>query len=204
MPHPLQRAVALIVLVLFAPLMICVATLIRVVDGGPVLFSQTRIGYKREAFTLWKFRTMKNGADRELVYGVDPTSRLTRTGAALRRTALDELPQLLNVVRGDMTGVGPRALLPEVARNVPAQYDSRFDVLPGLTGLAQVSGRNSLPWSKRLELDARYARHRSVRLDVSIALRTFSTLATGAGFSADRNTEVVDDLGLLRPDDEQI
>lgn len=176
--------------------MAIIAGLVRVLDGPPVLFQQRRIGQDREEFVIFKFRTMVNDAE-SMPTGEGDTNRLTKTGRILRKSGLDELPQLFNVARGDMAIVGPRAVLPQVASSMPEEFRSRFVVLPGLTGLAQVSGRNSLPWSKRLQMDVRYVALRSWRLDIRIILRTVRVLLTGDGHVPDRNTKVVDDLGLL-------
>ena len=124
---------------------------------------------------------MVNDAD-ELLRGDPAVNRLTRTGHFLRRFSIDELPQLVNIVRGDMTLIGPRAMLPEVGENLPHEFESRFDVLPGVTGLAQVRGRNDLPWSKRLEADVEYVKSRSALVDLTIVLNTFSVLLRGSGF----------------------
>lgn len=197
MPYCLQRAFAVLAFLLLAPLMSVIASLIRAIDGKPVLFRQTRIGLDETPFQILKFRTMVNNAD-EIILRDPNANRLTKTGKLLRRTGMDELPQLVNVIRGDMAGIGPRAVLPEVARNLPMEYRQRFSVLPGLTGLAQVRGRNDLLWSRRLAADVEYVHSRSCRTDALIALRTVFVLIRGVGFKADRNTPQVDDLGLLR------
>lgn len=198
MPYLLQRIAALVVLLPLLPLLVVVSLAIRMVDGSPILFRQQRVGRDCAQFSLLKFRTMKNGADLLLLQGSDPSGRLTRLGPILRKTGIDEIPQFLNVIRGEMAVVGPRAMLPKVAENLPDAYSRRFSVLPGITGLAQVSGRNSIPWSKRLDLDVKYADTRSPMGDMRIALRTIGVLVSGAGHSPDRNTSSVDDLGLLK------
>lgn len=203
MPYFAQRLAAMfLILVLLVPTAI-IALVIRYVDGSPVLFHQRRAGRNMEPFELHKFRTMKNNADGLLRSGSDPVGRLTRTGPFLRKSGLDELPQLLNVARGDMALIGPRAMLPKIAYRVPPEYRRRFEILPGITGLAQVSGRNSLVWSERLKVDLDYTARRSITLDVKIAFRTVFVLFSGSGHSPDRNTNQVDDLGLLGGDDEQ-
>lgn len=177
--------------------MALIATVILAIDGKPILFRQARVGRDRTPFKLYKFRSMVNDADRLLEANTDPRGRLTRTGGVLRRSGLDELPQLLNVLRGDMALVGPRAMLPEIASRTPVKYESRFSVLPGMTGLAQISGRNSIPWSRRLTLDVEYTIKRNLRFDIGIALRTVRVLLTSDGHSPDRNSTQVDDLGLM-------
>lgn len=198
MNYNLQRLFALAALVMLSPLITLTAILVRVADGRPVLFRQTRVGRHRDHFTILKFRTMHADAD-QLLSSETKGSRVTPVGRWLRRTSLDELPQLLNVVMGQMAIIGPRALLPEVAANVPEQFARRFDVLPGLTGLAQISGRNELLWSRRLSLDAKYAETRSTAADLRILFRTAAVIIRGTGFSMDRTTAATDDLGLLKP-----
>lgn len=198
MNHNIQRLIAIIAFVCLLPLLGLVAVLIYVIDGGPVMFTQDRIGQHQRQFRIVKFRTMHRGTDSQLGnHRQPPGSRITRTGSLLRKFGIDELPQLLNVVRGHMALIGPRALLPEVAVNVPRNYAERFTVLPGITGLAQVSGRNELLWSERLRLDTVYAERRSLWLDIKIAVRTIGVLITGQGFAVDRTTARTDDLGLI-------
>lgn len=170
----LDLAVALPLTVLLAPVMVGIGLWVRRDSPGPALFRQERIGYAGRPFTMLKFRTMVVGAER-MGAGLavsEGDERITRAGAALRRLSLDELPQLLNIVRGDMSLVGPR---PTVAFQV-ARYDARqrrrLLARPGLTGLAQVSGRASIPWSERIEIDVRYVEAWSLRRDLAILLRT--------------------------------
>lgn len=196
-----QRLAAAIALALLSPLLAAVAAAIRIKDGPPIIFTQTRVGRNRTPFKIIKLRTMINDAD-ELLKSDPSANRLTRTGRILRKTSIDELPQLCNVVKGDMAIVGPRAVLPEVALNTPPEYESRFTVLPGITGLAQIRGRNDLPWSKRLSADVEYVNNRNLKNDLKIVLATIRVLLLGSGFQVDRNTSQVDDLGLLRNTDD--
>lgn len=200
MSYRFQRAFSIVLVIVLTPLMLCIGLLVRLVDGKPVLFQQARAGQAAQVFKLYKFRTMKNDADSLLVDGADPKDRLTRTGPLLRKSGLDELPQLFNVANGDMALIGPRAMLPEIADRLPERFLTRFEVLPGITGLAQVSGRNTVVWSRRLALDVEYVSSRSTRNDLCIAARTVKVLALGSGHSPDRNTSSVDDLGLLEKD----
>jgi lipopolysaccharide/colanic/teichoic acid biosynthesis glycosyltransferase len=162
--------------------------------SGPALFRQERVGLRGQRFTLLKFRTMFQGVDdralRDLIArelrGEDTVDggssklnndrRITRVGSILRRTSLDELPQLFNVLRGDMTLVGPRPCLGWEAEMFPAEFTPRFEVRPGLTGLWQVSGRSALGTLEMLELDVRYVRSRSLQSDLSILIRTVPAL----------------------------
>jgi lipopolysaccharide/colanic/teichoic acid biosynthesis glycosyltransferase len=181
---------ALLLLVLLSAPMLIIAAAVRLQDGGPVLFRQQRVGRDRRPFAMAKFRTMTVGADdttlREQVArelrGEDTTvdgsskisndRRVTPLGAFLRRTSLDELPQLINVLLGDMGLVGPRPCLDWEAQMFPARYQSRFDVRPGITGLWQVSGRSTLGTLEMLQLDADYVRDRTLRLDARILVKT--------------------------------
>jgi len=157
-----------------SPLLAASAIAIKVEDGGPVFFRQTRVGKDGEDFELLKLRTMVVDAERKGAgYAVDAgDSRITRTGRILRRTSVDELPQLWNVVRGEMSLIGPRPTLRYQVDTYTARQRKRLDVRPGLTGWAQVHGRATLPWADRIELDVWYVEHRSLRLDVKILLRT--------------------------------
>jgi lipopolysaccharide/colanic/teichoic acid biosynthesis glycosyltransferase len=170
----LDLAIAVPALALAAPVMAGVALWVRRDSAGPALFRQSRIGFAGRPFTLVKFRTMVVGAEGMgaglAISEGDP--RITRAGAILRRLSLDELPQLWNVVRGDMSLVGPRpTVAAQVERYTPRQR-RRLLARPGLTGLAQVSGRAAIPWSERIELDLRYVDGWSMRRDVAILART--------------------------------
>ena len=179
-------------LLILAPLLFVIALWVRLDSPGPVIFKQIRVGRSGEKFRVWKFRTMwQRGADsidqhaeKILTSGRDP--RITRAGAFLRTTSLDELPQLWNIFKGDMSVVGPRPVLPEQQEVVPYQFRSRFEVRPGLTGLAQVRGRRSLGWLEQLAVDFEYVERRGIFLDLWIMIRTVVVLITGSGvYSAD-------------------
>jgi lipopolysaccharide/colanic/teichoic acid biosynthesis glycosyltransferase len=177
----LDVAGALAVLVVTSPLLALAAVGIKLDDGGPVLYRQRRVGRDGEEFELLKLRTMVVGAHRQgagwAVDAGDP--RITRAGGILRRLSIDELPQLWNVVRGEMSLVGPRPTLAyQVERYTPRQR-RRLEVTPGLTGWAQVNGRASLPWDERIELDVWYVEHRSLWLDLKILARTPFALFSG-------------------------
>jgi lipopolysaccharide/colanic/teichoic acid biosynthesis glycosyltransferase/peptidoglycan/xylan/chitin deacetylase (PgdA/CDA1 family) len=186
-------------LVALAIPMLVIAAAIRIESDGPALFRQRRVGLRRRPFEMLKFRTMKPGGDdsalRELIArelrGEDTVvdgssklngdSRITRVGRFLRRTSLDELPQLINVLRGDMTLVGPRPCLEWEAEMFPAEYGARFDVPPGLTGLWQVSGRSALGTLDMLRLDVRYVEERTLARDLEILVRTVPAVLGGGG-----------------------
>jgi len=163
---------------LAAPILALAACAIKLEDNGPVFFRQMRLGLGEEPFEVLKLRTMTVDAEKIRSDGVveegDP--RITRVGALLRRTAVDELPQLWNVLRGEMSLVGPRPVpLPHLERYDERQR-RRLEVRPGLTGWAQIHGRASLPWPERIELDVWYVEHRSLRVDASILARTAGVL----------------------------
>jgi lipopolysaccharide/colanic/teichoic acid biosynthesis glycosyltransferase len=195
----LDVAGALAVLVLLLPVLLAVVVWIRLDSPGPALFRQPRVGRDRVVFTAYKFRTMRVGcadaAHRRLIEaelrGEDTASggstklagdpRITRAGRFLRRTSLDEVPQLLNVLRGEMSLVGPRPCLCWEAELFPPQFADRFTVRPGLTGLWQVSGRSTVGTLDMLEMDVTYVRSRRLRLDVWILLATLPALLRGGG-----------------------
>lgn len=176
-------AVAGVALALTSPLQGLVAIMVRRDVGAPVLFRQVRPGLHGEPFELLKFRTMR-AVDRERGL-VDDVDRLTPLGRRLRSTSLDELPTLWNVLRGDMSLVGPRPLLVEYLTLYSPEQQHRHDVRPGLTGLAQVSGRNSIGWDERLRLDLQYVRKHSLRGDLRIILRTIGAVLRREGITAE-------------------
>jgi len=175
-------AVAAALLVLAAPVMLVVAVLIRWRMGRPVLFRQVRPGQGGRPFTLLKFRTMRDatGADGRPLRDAE---RLTPLGRRLRRLSLDELPQLVNVLRGELSLVGPRPLLVQYLDRYTAEQARRHEVKPGITGWAQVHGRNALLWEDKFALDVWYVDHWSVGLDLRILLLTLAMVLRGEGIS---------------------
>jgi sugar transferase EpsL len=175
-------AVALVGLIVLAPLLAIAALAIGLGLGRPVIFAQRRPGRHGRPFVLYKFRTMSDarGADGRLL---PDRERLTRLGRLLRRTSVDELPELVNVIKGDMSLVGPRPLLMEYLPRYTAEQARRHDVRPGITGWAQLNGRNTLPWERRFALDVWYVEHQSCRLDLTILWRTVWTALAQAGVS---------------------
>ena len=168
-------------LLVSAPFLAAAAAAIKLEDGGPVLYRQRRVGKDGREFELLKLRTMVVGAERlGAGYAIDEGDpRITRAGRLLRRLSVDELPQLWNVVRGDMSLVGPRPTLAYQVERYTERQRRRLEVKPGLTGWAQIHGRASLPWSDRIELDVWYVEHRSFWLDLRILARTPFALFTG-------------------------
>lgn len=164
------------------PVQAVVAVLVRRSLGRPILFRQRRPGLNGQIFTLVKFRTMK---DRDVESGlITDADRLTRLGRTLRSTSLDELPTLLNVIKGEMSLVGPRPLLPEYLDRYTAEQSRRHEVRPGVTGLAQVSGRNAISWEEKLQLDVRYVDEHNFLLDLKLLAATFGTVVRRSGVSA--------------------
>jgi lipopolysaccharide/colanic/teichoic acid biosynthesis glycosyltransferase len=179
--------VASVALVLAAPLLALAAILIKLESRGPVFYRQRRVGRGGEPFELWKLRTMVPGAEAmgAGIYVVEGDPRITRTGRLLRRFSLDELPNLVNVLRGQMAIVGPRPTVQEQVDRYTERQRRRLEVRPGITGWAQINGRASLPWPERIELDVWYVEHRSLRLDLRILARTVRMLVTGHGLYSD-------------------
>ena len=178
----LDVVVSAVVLAVAALPMAAVALAIRLTMGAPVLFRQERPGRDEATFTLLKFRTMRDPRPGEDALATD-AERLTGLGRWLRRTSLDELPTLWNVLRGDMSLVGPRPLLVAYLDRYSPTQRRRHEVKPGVTGLAQVEGRNELSWEQQFELDVWYVDHRSLRLDLSILARTVTAVFSGRGVS---------------------
>ena len=183
----IRRAVDIVVsalaLALSSPLLLGAMLAIRVESPGPVIYRQRRAGRGGKPFDVLKLRTMVDGAEHVgagLAVNAND-SRITRVGAFLRRSSLDELPNLLNVLRGEMTLIGPRPTLPAQVEQYTGRQRGRLAVKPGITGWAQVNGRASLPWSERIELDLYYVEHRSLSLDLRILLRTPAMVLGGSG-----------------------
>jgi lipopolysaccharide/colanic/teichoic acid biosynthesis glycosyltransferase len=177
----LDVAIAGAGLVVSSPFLAAAALAVKLDGGGPVLYKQVRVGQHGEDFELLKLRTMVVGAETQGAgYAVDRgDARITRAGRVLRRLSLDELPQLWNVVRGDMSIIGPRPTLRYQVDQYDAEQMHRLDVKPGITGWAQIHGRASLPWAERIELDLWYVRHRDWKTDLLILLRTPLALLGG-------------------------
>ena len=183
MTRVLDILIAAGALALASPVLLVAAVVIRLESPGPVIYRHVRVGRHGEPFELWKLRTMVEGAERmgAGLYIERGDARITRSGRFLRRFSLDELPNLVNVLRGDLSIVGPRPTVAgQVQRYTPHQR-RRLEVKPGITGWAQVNGRVSLPWPERIELDVWYVDHRSVLLDLRILARTVRMMATGNG-----------------------
>jgi len=178
--------VATTVLVLSAPFLALAVVAIRLESRGGAIYRQRRVGLRGHEFDVLKLRTMVDGAE-QIGAGLlvaDGDERITRVGALLRRTSLDELPNLLNVVRGEMSLIGPRPTVPSQVAHYDERQRGRLAVKPGITGWAQVNGRASLPWSQRIDMDLFYSEHRSLALDLRILARTARVLFGGGGLYA--------------------
>ena len=199
----LDLTVATCGLVAASPVLAIIAALIRLQMGSPVLYRQVRPGFGGQPFTLVKFRTMRRpepgASDLE-----DSRARVTRLGSFLRRTSLDELPELWNVVRGEMSIVGPRPLLTEFLQYYTPEQARRHDVLPGITGWAQVHGRRNVPMQERIAMDVWYVDHWSLRLDARIMFATIGQVARGSESEPVRSIPI-EELGWAttpgRPED---
>lgn len=197
--YTLDRIVALILLIILSPLFLFIAAAIKLGDRGPFFFRQKRLGLNGELFEIWKYRTMIVNADQLLdeCGGIDGQNRITYVGGILRKTSLDELPQLLNVLKGDMSLIGPRPTLPTHLYRYTEEQKRRLLMRPGVTGLSQINGRNTLKWSQRIEYDIWYIDHYSLWLDLKILIKTVRVVLLREGIVLDRNPEQVDDLASL-------
>ena len=183
MPRSLDIVVASAALLVLSPLLALAALLIKLESRGPVFYRQRRVGRGGRPFEMWKLRTMVPGAETmgAGLYVLEGDRRITRVGRRLRRFSLDELPNLVNVVRGEMAIVGPRPTVQQQVDRYTERQRRRLEVKPGITGWAQVNGRASLPWPERIELDVWYVEHRSLVLDLRILAKTVRMLASGHG-----------------------
>ena len=187
MPRALDVLIAAVALAVLSPFLLVAAIAIKLGSRGPVIYRQRRIGLADRPFEMWKLRTMVQGSDPvgvgTVVYRDDP--RVTGAGRFLRRTSLDEVPNLVNVLRGEMAIVGPRPTIPAQVDDYTPRQRRRHEVLPGITGWAQVQGRAGIPWEERIELDVWYVEHRSAALDARILARTAWLVVTGQGMAPD-------------------
>ncbi len=197
MNRALDVFVAALALVVLSPLLAVCALAIKLDSRGPVLYRQRRVGRGGEPFDLLKLRTMVVGAEHSGagLYIEDRDPRITRVGRLLRRFSLDELPNLLNVLRGELAIVGPRPTVQVQVDRYTDHQRRRLEVRPGITGWAQVNGRASLSWPERIELDVWYVDNRSLRLDLRILARTVRMLATGHGLYSTDLTQGWDEDG---------
>ena len=187
MPRAFGLVIAAIALAILSPLLLIAAIAIKLTSAGPVVYRQRRVGRGGREFEMWKLRTMVQGSDPigvgTIVYRDDP--RVTAPGRLLRRTSLDEIPNLVNVLRGEMAIVGPRPTIKAQVDDYTPRQKRRHEVLPGITGWAQVQGRAGIPWEERIELDVWYVDHRSLFLDLRILAKSVWLVLTGQGLAPD-------------------
>ncbi|MFZ7813855.1 MULTISPECIES: sugar transferase [Acinetobacter] len=184
-----------LIFILLIPLLMLLSLFVFLSMGGPIFFKQERIGKNNKPFIMYKFRTMREPKDGEnrLLSDAD---RVTKVGAFLRKTSLDELPEIINVIKGEMSLVGPRPLLDLHLELFNDQQLRRHDVKPGMTGLAQVMGRQSLSFTQRTDLDVKYVENLSLWLDVKIIVKTILVVLGADGIKTGQKFEEVDDVGL--------
>lgn len=182
----LDFILSLIALIVLSPLMLIIGILVRIKLGKPIIFKQKRPGKNEKIFTLYKFRTMTDEKDEEGNLLSD-SERLTKFGKFLRSTSLDELPELINIIKGEMAIVGPRPLLVEYLPLYNEEQKHRHDVRPGLTGLAQISGRNAIEWEEKFEEDIEYVNNITFIQDTKIILKTFVKVFKRDGINQEGN-----------------
>lgn len=185
----LEFIIALIGLILASPILLIIAILVRIKLGSPIFFRQARVGLNGEVFEMIKFRTMKDACDAKGNLLPDE-ERLTAFGSFLRKSSLDELPELWNVLKGDMSLVGPRPLLVEYLPLYSEEQMKRHNVRPGITGYAQVNGRNNISWTKKFELDVYYVENFSLWLDIKILFQTVAKVLGQADINQEGNATV--------------
>jgi len=186
-----DMVVAGVALSVLSPLLAAIALWIKLDSRGPVLFRQVRAGRYGKPFTIFKFRTMVVDAEKSGYYTAADDPRVTRAGRFLRATSLDELPQLFNILKGDMSIVGPRPTLLYQVEQYTERQRKRLEMRPGVTGWAQVNGRNALSWPERIELDVWYVEHWSMWLDIKIVVKTLLVWLKGEGVYAEKEKFVV-------------
>lgn len=191
---------AAVLLCLLSPVLLACCVLVRIKMGSPVLFTQTRIGMGERAFKIYKFRSMTSAAD-ENGNLLPDSERITKLGVFLRKTSLDELPQLFNVLRGDMSFIGPRPLLPRYLSYYTEREKLRHTIRSGITGLAQINGRNNLSWDDKLEYDAEYAENITFFGDMKIAAITVVKVLKRSNVKTDSRDSFLDEeRGRGKPD----
>src|SRR6478752_6257330 len=185
MPRAVDIVIAALALAILSPFLLIAAIAIKLTSPGPVVYRQRRVGRDGREFEMWKLRTMVEGSDPvgvgKVVYRDDP--RVTGPGRLLRRTSLDEIPNLVNVLRGEMAIVGPRPTIKAQVDDYTPHQKRRHEVLPGITGWAQVQGRAGIPWEERIELDVWYVEHRAFVLDLRILFRTAWLVVSAQGLA---------------------
>lgn len=190
----LDLILALILVILLSPLMIIIAIMIKIDSKGPVIFKQIRSGKNNKNFTLYKFRSMTCNNN---LYDTSVEDQVTKIGRILRKTSLDELPQLFNILKGEMSFIGPRPWILDYAKYFTKHQMRRLEVLPGITGLAQCSGRNNLGIIERIDIDVEYVENMSLFLDIYIVLKTIKSVLKKEGFSNSKSA-IHEELNILK------
>lgn len=195
----LDFVIALVLLVTLSPIFIIISIAIKSTSKGPIVFKQTRSGRYNKEFTLYKFRSMR--ADNDF-NNKSEEDHITAVGSFLRKTSLDELPQLINILKGEMSFIGPRPWVTGYAKNFTKEQMHRLDVLPGITGLAQCSGRNNLNIIDRINIDLEYVNNISFKLDVTIFVKTIECILKKEGFSNSKSA-IYDEIYTLKRNQEK-
>ncbi len=190
----LDLILALILVILLSPLMIIISIMIKIDSKGPVIFKQIRSGKNNKNFTLYKFRSMTCNNN---LYDTSVEDQVTKIGRILRKTSLDELPQLFNILKGEMSFIGPRPWILDYAKYFTKHQMRRLEVLPGITGLAQCSGRNNLGIIERIDIDVEYVENMSLFLDIYIVLKTIKSVLRKEGFSNSKSA-IHEELNILK------
>lgn len=185
---------ALILTILLSPLMLIISIMIKLDSKGPVIFKQIRSGKNNKNFTLYKFRSMIYNNN---LYDTSVEDQVTKIGRILRKTSLDELPQLFNILKGEMSFIGPRPWIVDYAKYFTKHQMRRLEVLPGITGLAQCSGRNNLGIIERIDIDVEYVENMSLFLDIYIVLKTIKSVLKKEGFSNSKSA-IHEELNILK------
>ena len=193
----IDAILSLVAIIILSPVLAIVALLVRIKLGGPVIFKQQRPGLNEKIFTMYKFRTMTDERDADGNLLPDE-ARLTKFGKALRATSLDELPELFNILKGDMAIVGPRPLLVQYLPLYNAQQKKRHCVRPGITGYAQINGRNSISWEEKFDYDIYYVANIAITLDISILFKTFKTVIKRDGINSESDATMEDFKGTMK------
>ncbi len=193
----IDAILSLVAIIILSPVLAIVALLVRIKLGGPVIFKQQRPGLNEKIFTMYKFRTMTDERDADGNLLPDEV-RLTKFGKALRATSLDELPELFNILKGDMAIVGPRPLLVQYLPLYNAQQKKRHCVRPGITGYAQINGRNSISWEEKFDYDIYYVANIAITLDISILFKTFKTVIKRDGINSESDATMEDFKGTMK------
>ena len=192
--RPQDFILSVIAIIVLSPVLVLIAVLVRIKLGSPVLFKQQRPGLNGKIFNMYKFRTMTDARDENGNLLSDEV-RLTKFGKALRATSLDELPEIFNILKGDMSLIGPRPLLVQYLPRYNEEQHHRHDVRPGLTGYAQAHGRNAVSWEEKFAMDVWYVNHVSMKTDIKVILDTVKTVVKREGISSDTSVTMEEFMG---------